>query len=95
MEDGNSDDDDVDDSNESKQKLDKENSQNLGKLPLASESEATSDTDDTFSGPWRVKDFNKEYEPLKSVQLLRNLEKNLSTYLPTYSIGSDTETGEP
>lgn len=57
--------------------------------------EVTSDVDDALNGPWRAKDFGKEYEPLKSVELLRNLEKNLSTYLPTYSIGSDTETGEP
>lgn len=57
--------------------------------------EGASDTDDVLNGPWRAKDFGKEYEPLKSVELLRNLEKNLSTYLPTYSIGSDTETGEP
>lgn len=62
---------------------------------LTSENEVTSDIDDAINGPWRVKDFGKEYEPLKSVELLRNLEKNLSTYLPTYSIGSDTETGEP
>lgn len=65
-----------------------------GKISLTSENENTSDND-SVHGPWRVKDFGKDYEPLKSVELLRNLEKNLSTYLPTYSIGSDTETGEP
>ncbi|XP_068214479.1 inactive serine/threonine-protein kinase TEX14-like isoform X5 [Palaemon carinicauda] len=89
-EDGNS-----EEENENKQKADKKNVKNVEKLPVASEGEVTSDVDDAFSGPWRVKDFNKEYEPLKSVQLLKNLEKNLSTYLPTYSIGSDTESGEP
>ncbi|KAK8742543.1 hypothetical protein OTU49_001943 [Cherax quadricarinatus] len=65
-----------------------------GKIPVFSENEHTSGDDDATGGPWRYKEFNKEYEPLKSVQLLRNLEKNLSTYLPTYSTGSDTETGE-
>lgn len=89
-EDGNSEEED-----ENKQKEEKKNVNQLEKLPMTSEGEVTSDADDAFSGPWRVKDFNKEYEPLKSVQLLKNLEKNLSTYLPTYSIGSDTETGEP
>lgn len=88
-EDGNSEED------EDKQLASKEKLKCIDKLPLPSEGEVTSDADDTFSGPWRVKDFNKEYEPLKSVQLLRNLAKNLSTYLPTYSIGSDTESGEP
>ncbi|XP_071534113.1 uncharacterized protein [Panulirus ornatus] len=62
---------------------------------VVSESEQTSDIDDGTNGPWRYKELSKEYEPLKSVELLRNLEKNLSTYLPTYSIASDTESGEP
>ncbi|KAK3875119.1 hypothetical protein Pcinc_019997 [Petrolisthes cinctipes] len=47
-------------------------------------------------GPWRYKEFGKDYEPLKSVQLLRNMEKSLlSTYLPAHTLASDTETGEP
>jgi len=53
-----------------------------------------SDSDD-LSGPWRIEDLKKEYEPLKSVELLRNLEKNLMTYLPTFSIASDTESSGP
>lgn len=44
-------------------------------------------------GPWRYKEFGKEYEPLKSVQLLKNL-RSLSLYLPAHSIASDTDTGE-
>ena len=44
-------------------------------------------------GPWRFKDFGKEFEPLKSVQLLKNL-RSLSLYLPAHSIASDTDTGE-
>ncbi|XP_076045534.1 uncharacterized protein LOC143027818 isoform X2 [Oratosquilla oratoria] len=54
------------------------------------------DADETSSGKWSIDDLKKEYEPLRSVQLLRNLEKNsLNVYLPTYSVGgSDTETGE-
>ncbi|KAK7084058.1 hypothetical protein SK128_012904 [Halocaridina rubra] len=71
----------------------KESNKSLENLPAHSENEVTSDNDDAFSGQWRVRDFNKEYEPLKSVQLLKNLEKNLSTYLPTHSYGSDTESG--
>lgn len=89
-EDGNSEEEEV-----GKHQIVKINTVCFEKLTAHSESEITSDNDDAFSGPWRVKDFNKEYEPLKSVQLLKNLEKNLSTYLPTYSIGSDTESGEP
>lgn len=44
-------------------------------------------------GSWRYKDFGKEFEPLKSVQLLRNL-RSLSLYLPVHTIASDTDTGE-
>lgn len=44
-------------------------------------------------GSWRNKDFGKEFEPLKSVQLLRNL-RSLSLYLPAHTIASDTDTGE-
>lgn len=65
------------------------------KMPVYLESGQTSENDDGTSGPWRYKELSKEYEPLKSVELLKNLEKNLSTYLPTYSIASDTESGEP
>lgn len=44
-------------------------------------------------GPWRYKEFGKEYEPLKSVQLLRNL-RSVTQYLPAHSIASDTDPGE-
>ena len=54
-----------------------------------------SDTDEVFTKTMGLDEFKKDYEPLKSVELLRNLEKNLCTYLPKYSLGSDTETGEP
>jgi len=36
-------------------------------------------------------EFTKVYEPLKSVQLLRNMRQNLSAYLPKHSAGSDSE----
>jgi len=36
-------------------------------------------------------EFSKVYEPLKSVQLLRDMRQNLSVYLPKHSAGSDSE----
>ena len=36
-------------------------------------------------------DLRRDYEPLKSVQLLRNMGKSLSLYLPKYSLESDSE----
>lgn len=65
-----------------------------GILRLGCDSDGGS-SEDSEGGPWRYKEFGKDYEPLKSVQLLRNLEKSLSTYLPAHSLASDTEAGEP
>lgn len=50
-----------------------------------------SDTDSVFSCSPGMSDFRKEYEPLKSVQLMKNLGKSLSLYLPKHSMGSDSE----
>lgn len=44
-------------------------------------------------GSSKYKEFSKEYEPLKSVQLLRNL-RSLNQYLPAHTIASDTDPGE-
>lgn len=50
-----------------------------------------SDTDSIVSSSPSRSDFGKDYEPLKSVQLLRNMGKSLSLYLPKHSVGSDSE----
>lgn len=52
---------------------------------------ASSDADSILSSSPSRSDFNKDYEPLKSVQLLRNMSHSLSLYLPKYSLGSDSE----
>lgn len=63
-------------------------------------SSSESDTDeDVFLKDASLQDdasFFKELKLLKSTRTSRTLEKSFSNYLPTYSIGSDTEeSGEP
>ncbi|KAF2358352.1 Serine-threonine/tyrosine-protein kinase catalytic domain [Trinorchestia longiramus] len=48
------------------------------------------DSDSVVSSSPALSEFRKEYEPLQSVLLLRNMHgKGLSLYLPKHSVGSD------